>query len=586
MPHGGDLVAEILRKHGVTQVFGQPGGQTAAFYQGLSNRKDMSHLGCRDERSAAYAADAYARVSGKPGIVDVTVGPGTTKLPDGLIESMNASVPIVAIVGELPRSWVPLRDGGVGSQGFDQMPFLQTMTKQSWLAPDLETVPDLVRAAFRTATTGKPGPTAVVIPHDVLDEEWEETDLEVEERFNSAPAYRSRPSDDELRTAAALIAKAERPYIIAGGGVLGSSATAELAEFATRVGAAVGTSFTGKGSVTETESYSVGVLNPLGSQAARELAGEADLIIWLGSKVGQNTSLNWALPKPEQMTIQVDVDGSQLGRTFGPSSGLLGDVKATLEALIPLVEPKSVPQWQNRIAESKTAAWASTEPLRLSEASPVMPPRAMTELAKHLRPHDIVVSDASFSAGWISNYLKNPVPGRNFLFARGQGGLGYSTPASMGAAKARPEARIVTVSGDGGFSYSVGELATQAAHGMNIVHVVLNNGTWGWLRMWEHLHYEGLRYSVDLESEKASTSYAAAAAGLGMQGILVTSADELASAFDKAFSTEGPTVVEIRIDPDATPIDSYTRRLASGKFYPRPGTVYQARPWRQSAGRK
>jgi len=585
MPHGGDLVADILRRYEVTQVFGQPGGQTAALYHGLSNRGDeIRHLGCRDERSAAYAADAYARITGHPGVCDVTVGPGTTKLPDGLVESMNASVPIVALVGELPRSWVSLRDGGVGAQGFDQLPFLQSITKGAWLAPGLETVPDLLRLAFRTATSGRPGPVAVVIPHDVLDAEWDaNTELETDAQYVSAPAFRPRPPDEDLRRAAQVIAASRRPLVVAGGGVLDSGATDQLHELAVLTDSLVATSFTGKGSVSESGDYSVGVLNPLGPRAAREVATEADLIIWLGSKVGQNTSLNWILPKASQMTIQIDIQPSEIGRTFGPTVGLQGDVRETLNALLPMIEKKCRSEWRARGLQLKRAAWEETLPLRENDSLPIAPPRVMSELSARLSSDDIVVSDASFSAGWIATYIKAQKPGRNFLFARGQGSLGYSVPASMGAAMARPDSRVITVSGDGGFSYAIGELATQAQHGMKTLHVVLNNGAWGWLKMWQHLHYEGLRYSVDLESQSVSPDYAAAASALGCKGIRVDKPSELSDAFDEAFAAEGPAVVEVRIDPEATPIDSYAKRLQSGKFYPRPGTVYRSRDWRHSA---
>src|SRR5215210_6942696 len=179
--HVGDLIAEMLARYGVEQVFGQPGGQTAALYDGIAKRSPrIRHMLTRDERSSAYAADAYARLTGKPGVCDVTVGPGTTKLTDGLVESYNASVPVIAIVGELPSDWAPLRDKGVASQGFDQVSFLQSITKATWTVPSQKSLPQLVRSAFRTATTGRPGPVALVGPHDIMDAPWDESEADVE----------------------------------------------------------------------------------------------------------------------------------------------------------------------------------------------------------------------------------------------------------------------------------------------------------------------------------------------------------------------------------------------------------------------
>src|SRR5213082_2008389 len=189
MSHAGDLLAELLAGYGVTHVFGQPGGQTVALYDGLNRRKErVTHLLVRDERSAGYAADAFARLTGRPGVCDVTVGPGTTKLTDGFVESLNASVPVIALVGELPRDWAPYREKGVASQGFDQIKFLSSITKTTLEVPTLAALPQLIRSAFRIATSGRPGPVALVIPHDVLDADWDadEADLEIDDRYARA----------------------------------------------------------------------------------------------------------------------------------------------------------------------------------------------------------------------------------------------------------------------------------------------------------------------------------------------------------------------------------------------------------------
>jgi acetolactate synthase-1/2/3 large subunit len=206
----------------------------------------------------------------------------------------------------------------------------------------------------------------------------------------------------------------------------------------------------------------------------------------------------------------------------------------------------------------------------------------MHELAARIGPDDVVVSDASFSAGWIASHVPARTAGRGFLFARGQGGLGYAVPAAIGAAAARPESRVITVSGDGGFSYAIGELATHALHGLRTVNIVLNNGTLAWLAIWQRLFFEGLRQSVDLEGEAGGPNFAQVATGLGCEGIRVEQPADLGDSLDAAFAATRPVVVDVRTDPMATPIHSYRRRLAEGKSYPRPGTVYQLPPWRRS----
>ncbi len=298
MAHVGDLLAEMLMRYGITHVFGQPGGQTAALYDGIARRgPDIQHILVRDERSAAYAADAFARLTGRPGVCDVTVGPGTTKLSDGLVESRNASVPVVALVGELPRDWAPYREMGVASQGFDQLRFLSSITKSTLDVPTTAALPQMIRAAFRIATTGRPGPVAVVIPHDVMDAEWDagDTDVDADDRYTQAPAFRPVASTDAVTAAASLLKKARRPVIVAGGGVHASRATKQLEALAQRLDAVVVTSFSGKGAVDETGSSSAGVLNPLGTTESLELVRRADVVFWCGCKVGQSTWMGQSL---------------------------------------------------------------------------------------------------------------------------------------------------------------------------------------------------------------------------------------------------------------------------------------------------
>ncbi|WP_181703292.1 thiamine pyrophosphate-binding protein [Chthonobacter albigriseus] len=587
MPHIGDLVAEMLAQYGVELVFGMPGGQTTALHDGISRRTDrIRHVLMRDERNAAYAADAYARLTGKPGVCDVTVGPGANLLPAGFLEALNASIPMIGIVGELPLDWLSLKEKGIASQGFDQLSFFKTFSKDAWLVPSVEALPDLIRTAFRVATAPRPGPVALIIPHDIFDAEWDESSIKVavDHRACRAPFIRSAPTRSAVDQAADLIRSARRPAIVYGGGVHGADAVTEAVSFADRLGGLVVTSLTGRGSVPETLPYAAGALNPLGSYAAIELIKEADLVIWCGSKASQNTAMNWTLPLPEQATITIDADPNEHGRTFLPTVCLFGDVKEALTMLNDVLEQQDHPEWLDRIATVKAEGEAQKAEEIASERIPVNPPRAMAELAKRVEPDDIVVSDASFSAGWIANYLPARKAGRHFLYARGQGGLGYSTPAAIGAAATRPGTRIITVAGDGGFSYTIGELATQVQNNQKIVNIVLNNGRLGWIQLWQEIFFKNVQ-SAMLENQSCQPNFAQAASGLGLLGIYVEKPDEIGAALDRAFAHDGPSVVEIRIDDLATPIHSFKRRMREGSdtARPRPGTVYKLREWKVSA---
>lgn len=586
MAHMGDLVAEMLAQYGVERVFGMPGGQTTALHDGISRRTDrIRHVLMRDERNAAYAADAYARLTGKPGVCDVTVGPGANLLPAGFIEALNASVPMIGIVGELPLDWLSLKDKGIASQGFDQLSFFKTITKDSWLVPSKAALPDLIRTAFRVATSPRPGPVALIIPHDIFDADWNEDEIKIgiDTRAIQAPFLRSAPVPSLVADAVALIGRAKRPAVVFGGGVHGALACTEATEFAEKLGGLAVTSLTGRGSVPETAAYAAGTLNPLGSWAAIELIKEADLIIWCGSKASQNTALNWTLPLPEQATITIDIDPNEHGRTFQPTVAMLSDVREALALLNTALSPQTHPEWAARIAEVKAEGERQKRSEIESEQLPLHPARVMAEVAARLESSDIVVSDASFSAGWIANYIPTKRAGRSVLYARGQGGLGYAIPAAIGAAETLPGTRIVTVAGDGAFSYTIGELATQAQRNQKVVNVVLNNGRLGWIQLWQDIFFKNVQSAL-LESQSCHPDFAAAATGLGLMGIYVEKPDELGAALDAAFAYDGPSVVEVRVDDLATPIHSFKRRLREGSDTPRPrpGTVYKLRDWKIS----
>lgn len=588
--HMGDLVSEVLAQSGVEFVFGMPGGQTTALHDGISRRSDrIRHILMRDERNAAYAADGYARITGKVGVCDVTVGPGSNLLPAGFLEALNASIPMLGIIGELPLDWLPLKEKGVASQGYDQLAFFKTCSKEAFLVPSVAALPELLRTSLRIATAPRPGPVALIIPHDIFDADWDEAALPVmvDDRTVRIPYLRSRPPEADLQRAAALIRRARRPALVCGGGVHGSDAAAEVTAFAEDFGGLVVTSLSGKGSIPETKPYAAGVLNPLGAKAAIDLVPEADLVVWCGSKVSQNTGMNWTLPTPEQATITIDMDPLEHGRTFRPTVPLLGDVRETIAGLHAALKADPVsarPEWLARIAEVKAAAEAEKEVEMASQQVPVLPPRIMAEIDRRLGEDDVIVSDASFAAGWISGYIPARKPGRQFVFARGQGGLGYSVPGAIGAATVlKKGARVVTVAGDGAFSYTIGELATQAQYGLPIVNVVINNGKLGWISLWQEIFFKN-PISSDLETQGVVPGYAAAGQALGLKGLYVDKPDEIGAALDAAFAHDGPSVVEVRIDERATPLHGFKRRMreSEDKPRPRPGTVYKLRAWKVS----
>ncbi|MBO0776848.1 MAG: thiamine pyrophosphate-binding protein, partial [Actinobacteria bacterium] len=362
--HGGRLLASLLAEHGVRHIFGLPGGQTLALYDGVLDQPGMRNVLVRDERSAAYAADAYARVTGRVGVCDATVGPGAAKLPSGLGEALGASVPVVALVSDLPARLAPHRYRSAASQALDQQALLAPVTKWQASVPDAGSLPALVRQAFREAASGRPGPVAVFLPQDVLDgPAKDEPPLAGSARFGRFPAFRPAPEPADVAAAAAVLRAAHRPFILAGGGVMHSAAGPDLAALAQRLSAAVGTTLSGKGAIAEDHPLSVGVTGSMGTAAAAAALAEADVVLLAGCKGGSGATYGWSLPRRDQAVVQLDIDPAELGRAFPLRAALLADARAGLSALATELsgsagEPDRS-AWQARLA-GLTAAWRAS----------------------------------------------------------------------------------------------------------------------------------------------------------------------------------------------------------------------------------
>jgi acetolactate synthase-1/2/3 large subunit len=406
----------------------------------------------RDERSAAYAADGYARVTGRAGICDATVGPGAAKLPSGLGEALGASVPVIALVSDLPARMAAHRYRAAASQALDQAALLTPVTK--WLAciPDAASMPGLVRQAFRMATSGRPGPVALLLPQDMLDGPAGPVAPQAGSlRFGAFPSFRPAPEPADVAAAAHVLRSAARPFVLAGGGVMHSDAGQAVTALAERLSAAVGTTLTGKGAIAEDHPLSVGVTGTMGTTAAAAAMAEADVVLLAGTKASGGATYGWTLPRPGQTVVQLDIDPAELGRAFDIAAALLGDAKAGLTAVLAELGPQvgaaghadnqAGPEpdrtsWRARLAEL-TASWRSARDReRASDAVPVTPQRVLAALEKALGPDDRLICDASLASGWGGVYFEQRLPGRRVLSPRGLAGLGYALPAAIGAASA------------------------------------------------------------------------------------------------------------------------------------------------------
>jgi acetolactate synthase-1/2/3 large subunit len=584
--HGGALLAGLLAEHGVRHVFGVPGGQTLALYDAILDRApDLTHVLVRDERTAAYAADGYARITGRVGVCDATVGPGAAKLPSGLGEALGASVPVIALVSDLPTRLAAHRYRSAASQALDQAALLAPVTKWLTSVPAAASMPGLVRQAFREATSGRPGPVALLLPQDVLDGPAEPlTARTASARFGAFPAFRPAPEPADVAAVAQVLRRAARPFLLAGGGVMHSCAGPAVAALAERLSAAVGTTLTGKGAIAEDHPLSVGVTGTMGTSAAAAALAEADVVLLAGTKASGGATYGWTLPHPGQQVVQLDIDPAELGRAFEVAAAMLGDARAALTALLtefgpgaPAVsgsasatgladgaEPDRGP-WRFRLAELTRQWRAARDTERASDAVPIAPQRVLAALQQALAPGDTLICDASLASGWGGVYFEQRWPGRQVLFPRGQAGLGYALPAAIGAATATasaatPAARTVVLTGDGALGYAVGELATVTELGLPITVVVLNNRSLGWIRWYRRITF-GRGFEGD---DFADVAYADVARAFGMYSVRVTDPAELSAALAAALRSDRPSLVDVVTEAWETPIGAHRNAVAQG----------------------
>jgi acetolactate synthase-1/2/3 large subunit len=483
-------------------------------------------------------------------------------LPVGLLEAERSATPLVAIVSDVPVGFEPMSDTGAISQGMDQVGFLSHGTKWRAKARTQEQVVPLVRRAFLEATSGRPGPAAVIIPQDIFQQEADGNAGPdgSQTGAGSYPRHRPVPDPDSLRAAADLLLEARRPVLVVGGGVLHSRATEELRSLSEYLDLPVATTLTGKGAIAEDHPRALGVLGSLGSRAAENAAREADLIFLVGFRSAQNSTFKWTLPSSDQMVIHIDIDPGQPGRFLPCDVALVGDARATLDALLEVVrrrgEPAQRPDWSGRLEAWKEEWEAQVAEETASDEVPILPQRVVAEMVGASGPGDVLVSDASFASGWAAVYYRVREAGRRVILPRGMAGLGFGLPAGIGAKAALPDQEVFVLAGDGGFAYSLGELITLKRYGLKVVTVVLNNRSWGWMEWVAKLNYGKEYFALP------DVPFARVAEAMGLRGVRVSQPEDLKPALLDAVEASESTVVEVESAVWEAPLPSYREALA------------------------
>lgn len=547
---GGQAMAEMLKLAGAGPMFGMGGFQLLPFYEACRSL-GLSHILINDERNGAFAADAYAKVTNRPGIADGTLGPGATNLVTGLVESYNAGIPMIAITGDTNRehSWKNM------TQETRQLEILRPVVKEVIRVEVIKRIPEHFRRAFAVATSGRPGPVLIDVPEDIAHAEFDfdASDFWMEPGTLKAQARRTRPDPADLARAAALLAKAKRPLILAGGGIHISEGYDALLGFARAQGIPVAHTMSGKGAIACNDPHSAGLFGRY-DRIANELIAASDCLLVVGCKLGEIATKRFALITPGKPVIHVDIVAEEIGRTTRTDVALVGDARLTLADLDAELSDsgKRAKSRAAYLAEIpvKMAAWRASAADRLqSTETPINVGRLMGELNKIMPADGVLVADGGFAAHWGGLMFDTKAAGRHFLPDRGFASIGYGVPggigAQIGAGKAR---RVVSLTGDGGFNMSIGELETARRVGANFVTIVFNNAASGYVKALQHAVYGAGNYQ---SSDLSDLNYAEIVKGFGCHGIRVTDPAKLSAALAEGLAnTSSPTVIDCVVTRD------------------------------------
>ncbi|MFM9848384.1 MAG: thiamine pyrophosphate-binding protein [Hyphomicrobiaceae bacterium] len=547
---GGQALAEMLKLSNVGPMFGMGGFQLLPFYEAC-RALNLKHYLINDERCGAFAADAYAKVTNRPGVADGTLGPGATNLVTGLVESLNAGIPMIVVTGDANRehAWKNM------TQEARQLEVLRPVVKEVIRVEVIKRLPEHVRRAFAVATSGRPGPVLIDVPEDVAhgEHDFDAGDFWVDPGTLKAQARRTRPDPAEVVNAAALIAKAERPLILAGGGIHISEAYGALQALAEAYNIPIAHTMSGKGAIACSHALSAGLFGRY-DRIANALIAASDCLIVVGCKLGEIATKRFALIPPGKPIIHIEIEPTEIGRTTRTDVALAGDGRLTLEALAAeLGDGKAVARQRAAyVAElpKRMAEWRESAADRLqSRETPINVGRLMGELNKIMPADGIVVADGGFAAHWGGLMFDTKLAGRHFLPDRGFASIGYGVPGGIGAQiGAGPNRRVVSLTGDGGFNMSLGELETARRVGANFVVVVFNNAASGYVKALQHAVYGSGNYQ---SSDLVEMDYAAIAKGFGCRGIRVSDPERLSAALQEGLeNTSSPTVIDAIVTRD------------------------------------
>lgn len=558
----GEILAKCLKSYGVEYVFGLPGHGNIGLIDGFI-KEDIRFITCHTETIAGMAADGYYRATRRPGVVCLTCTPGALNAQLAIATAAQDCSAVLYIVGDIPTEFT----GKSCYEEFDhrqpdgQFQALTPMFKRSWKLSRVELLPQYVANALNTALSGRPGPVLLDIPFDLHKVKVDVSEEELDIR-GRVPVSQPQGDVEGLRRAAELLVGAERPLIYVGGGVRISGACGEVLRLAEMLWAPIVTSIAGAGSVPDSHPNVVGFIGSYGRSYANMLVRRADVILAVGSRFEEEETAMWSgetFNIPPSKLIQIDIHPPEIGKNYPVEVGIAGDAKKTLRALISILEAeykaelevgRGKADWRGEVEEAGRRWMERLKPEMESEETPLNPKRVLKSLEGHLPEDGILVVDPSWARIGLLQQFGVPGPDRCYIVG-GALPIGWSTAAALGISLGRPEARVIALTGDGGFLHSIQAVATAVEYGIPIIWLVLNNYGYNAIAVLQRAYFGGRStggdFVVEESGEAYTPRYAAIAEALGAEGATIKTADEIGSAFHRAFTSRRPFVLDFHI---------------------------------------
>ena len=530
---GAEILVNSLIDNGVDTVFGYPGGAVLNIYDALFKKSDkIRHILTCHEQGAVHAADGYARSTGKVGVCIATSGPGATNLVTGIATAYMDSTPMVAITGNVTR---PLL-GKDSFQEVDITGITMPITKHNYIVKDIKELQKIVNEAFYIASSGRPGPVLIDIPKDITEEKYNYTKMEPKKREKSLQTINISSLEDFVE----FINESENPFIYAGGGILSSNAEKEVLALAEKINAPVATSLMGIGSIPNDHRLYTGMIGMHGTKASNLLATSCDLIIALGARFSDRVISHKNHVKNARV-IQIDIDPAEINKNVKVDSYIIGDIKEVLNKLIPMINEKENIAWINKMNELK-----ALNNKEVVKEGILTPEYLFTLLNKIDKGNFIITTEVGQHQMWTAQNYKFYKP-RTFISSGGLGTMGFGMGASIGAQVANPKAVVFNIAGDGSFGMDCNEFATAVNFKIPVKVIVMNNNALGMVRQWQSLFYE-CRYAETTLNR--ATDFVKLAEAFGGTGFRVEKPEELQEVLEKALATDGPVIIDYKIDSD------------------------------------